>query len=1247
MPRSPRRFLSSARLTRFFALLAAYRLLLSSITPFAQARYGLWQGFQSPLLLLQGRGSGPRPQPGPPEASLPNLDEARERDYPEPRAPEPIHSTVRSPRNPQETRNGRRVGDPLPGERGASIQQDDETKTFTRNGQKKNGKQRAAITPSALRAATRKTEKKWRSSHHARRKTEPLAATALIPDNQFVSNFFQWALLQQPDTDEANHWHNILRAAFPQGHASVLLATRELGKTLFESNEYAARGRSNYWYVYDLYKTYLMRDPDQGGWDFWTSQVPSMGRENVRRAFEFSVEYSNLVSTLAANGSIIGAVSSLLTARVDPYNQPGKPLQSRSAVWSATLLSLPGRAGLDLGLMLAQASTVWTRSGPYLYFDEDTGSPSPGFRLGFPTVQEISFNAALGKRAYLLITSAGSRVELRQVGASNTYEAADSSYLQLIDYGSSLLVRTTDGTQLTYNGFNNEYRVVQAKDRNGNFLTVNNNSIGQITSITDTLGRVVNFNYDVNSNLLSITQSWGGPNHTWATFGWTTHSMQTSFSNVQVVGAPNGSQWPVLTQVGFPDGSRFNFEYTNWLQVSVIRRYTADNVQRSYQVNQYETPADNCPRLTHTRVSADNWTGINGVPSEVVTQYDDASGVRVVTAPDGTIYRQFYGTGWQRGLVIQSEVWSGGVRKKWTTMAWEQDTADPYEVNPRLKEQNVYDVEGNRRRVVIDYGPYAPYGLPHVVREYAANGVTEIRHTITDYELSQPYLDRRIIGLVLAVHVSNTSQWQSKITYTYDEPTRIEGLPAAPTQHDAAFNTSFLGRGNATTVTRWDVTDISNGAKALSSQVVYKITGTVSKNTDAEGHQSTVAFGDSFSDEVNRNTFAYPTTVTDADGHSSYFRYNFNFGAQTRRQGPAPQYQSQGIVQTIEHDSIGRPHKVTTTNNNAYTKYQYGNNNLVTLASVNNVADEFYQNEVFDGLGRTIGVASLHPGSTGGYKAQLTVYNLMGRTIKQSNPAEIDGWWTPAGDDAAGWLYTQQNYDWQGRPLVTTNTDGTTKDASYGGCGCAGGAVVTLTDEGTISGGVAKRRQQKIYSDVLGRTIKTEILNWDGTGPFGTGGTIYSATVNTYNARDQITLVRQWQGAENGGGGYQDTEMTYDGHGRLKTRKVPEQNVGTATIWDYNADDTVQKITDSRGASQTFSYNDRHLVTGISYSAPAGITATPNATFGYDAAGNRTSMTDGLGSATYNYDQLSRMSSETRNFTGLGNFTINTTWSVR
>jgi hypothetical protein len=72
---------------------------------------------------------------------------------------------------------------------------------------------------------------------------------------------------------------------------------------------------------------------------------------------------------------------------------------------------------------------------------------------------------------------------------------------------------------------------------------------------------------------------------------------------------------------------------------------------------------------------------------------------------------------------------------------------------------------------------------------------------------------------------------------------------------------------------------------------------------------------------------------------------------------------------------------------------------------------------------------------------------------------------------------------------VTTNTDGKQKYASYSACGCAGSEVVTLTHE--------VGRQQKVYSDVLGRTAKTEVLNDNGG--------VYSSTANIYNARDQVT----------------------------------------------------------------------------------------------------------------------------------------------
>jgi YD repeat-containing protein len=113
--------------------------------------------------------------------------------------------------------------------------------------------------------------------------------------------------------------------------------------------------------------------------------------------------------------------------------------------------------------------------------------------------------------------------------------------------------------------------------------------------------------------------------------------------------------------------------------------------------------------------------------------------------------------------------------------------------------------------------------------------------------------------------------------------------------------------------------------------------------------------------------------------------------------------------------------------------------------------------------------------------------------------------------------------------------------------------------------------------------------------------------VNSYNARDQVTQIRQYAGAE-GARAYQDTTMGYDGYGRLQSKHVPEQNVGTATTYSYHADDTIQSVTDARGAVVSYVYNGRHLVTNLNYSAPSGITTPAAVSYGYDAAGNRVSM---------------------------------------
>ncbi|HYJ86711.1 MAG TPA: S8 family serine peptidase [Pyrinomonadaceae bacterium] len=908
------------------------------------------------------------------------------------------------------------------------------------------------------------------------------------------------------------------------------------------------------------------------------------------------------------------------TARELPRNETGQPgvnLGSRNFNWSSPMIDLKGRAGLDLNLTLFYNSLVWTKDSTYIKYNADLGSPAPGFRLALPTLQQRFLNPQTGMYAYMMVTPSGSRVELRQVGSSSVYESQDGSYIQLdMSNPNAPLVRTTDGTQMSFIPvtINSEYRCAQIKDRNGNYISATHDTTnGRLSTVTDTLGRVVSLVYDGSGNLSAIRQTWGGVTRDWATFYYGSVYVAPNFGGGLVVNGPNNTNVTVLTQVNLHDGSYFTFNYNSAFgQVNRINRHAADGhllSYSSYNVSSASGQTD-CPRFTERR----DWAefGVMNQSQEVLTTYtvatDGSWGQQ--TAPDGTIYKEFYSTtGWQSGLSYQSEVWSAGVRQKWTTTAWTQDDTNlSYQKNPRRYDISTYDHAGNRRRLDITY---TSYSLPYEIREYAANASTFVRRTYIDYNFNAAYTNRRIIGLRSAVHVvDENNQYVSKMTYEYDWDNATNTYlidQGAATQHDGAnYSQSFIGgRGNLCAVRRWNVAAINDVNQAMwTSFSGYNTTGSTIFTADGLGHETRYGYADSFSDGVNRATFAYATSTTDGGGFSSTAQYNYDFGAVTRTQDP------KGAVQTITYDSAARTSRVTSTFNSAYTRWVYPTamNYVQQFSTIQGGAGEAYSAQFLDGWGKVRASVSDNPGSAGGFSATHVMYDAMGRVVQQSNPTEISEGWATVGDDAAGWVWTNQSYDWKGRPLVTTNADSSTTEASYGGCGCAGGEVMTVRDE--------RGRRRKITKDVLGRLKQVDELNWDQS--------IYSTTAYTYNAGDQITSINQ---------GGQIRSFVFDGHGRLLSRTTPEQG---ATNYTYLGDDNVQTITDARGAAATFSYNNRGLATNITYGTPGGVAATPNVSFDYDAAGNRTSMTDGLGSVSYAYNTLSQMTSETRTFTGLG-----------
>jgi YD repeat-containing protein len=850
-------------------------------------------------------------------------------------------------------------------------------------------------------------------------------------------------------------------------------------------------------------------------------------------------------------------------ARLSPKNATGGTnLYSRNFGWGTGLAGLSGR-GLDAGFGISYNSLVWVKNGTDIVFNPNNDNVTPGFRFGYPVIEPSYTDSLTNKSTFLMVSPSGARTEFRLVdGTSDTFETADSSYLQIkVVDANTLVLYGTDGSRMTYTLKNGIFRTAQIKDANGNFVTINHDNNGLLQSVTDTLGRVFNVTYDGGGQPYQITQAWANGTHVYATFAYTTQTISTNFSGLNQVGVANGANIKVLQKIIFADASETRFEYNSYGQVWRISNYAADTHKLSHSANNLDWVAGqaqtDCPRFTQLRSWAENYNVSGGAPQEIVipvltgenhpANLPNGTSVNAtmvaVTAPDGVITNTYYGnSGWAEGLPLLVEdytVENGGFSKKrWNWTSYTQDnTALGYILNPRMIESRIGD-NANVKRTTVEYHTQAGnpastyYGLVKDVIQYNANGTSQLKRSHTEYDFGPEYISRRIIGLpVESTLYDENNALLSRVTYGYDNEDGFTGTNQniSPVQHDtASYGTGFPYRGNVTSVTRWDVTNATNGALAVTSQVRHNTAGSPVAQIDPLGRTVKISYADFFDDGQNRSSFAYPTTVTDPANFSSTVKYRFDIGVNVEAESPAPAGNPVGKKTARIYDALGRLERETIVNTGAYTRYEYPANGIqsrvfstVTDTNGNGAdgADEVLTETFTDGAGRTRAARSELPNSAGGWSASLTEYDVMGRVRMQSVPTEVDGNWQPAGDDAArGYLWTTNEYDWKGRTTRVINTDGTDKLMSYEGCGCAGGQVTTVSGEQLAEG----RRRQKVYEDILGRSYKSETLNWDGS--------VYSSTRTTFNGLDQATLVRQFAGADTSQT-YQDTVMTYDGHG--------------------------------------------------------------------------------------------------------------------
>ncbi|EIQ01339.1 RHS repeat-associated core domain protein [Opitutaceae bacterium TAV1] len=194
-------------------------------------------------------------------------------------------------------------------------------------------------------------------------------------------------------------------------------------------------------------------------------------------------------------------------------------------------------------------------------------------------------------------------------------------------------------------------------------------------------------------------------------------------------------------------------------------------------------------------------------------------------------------------------------------------------------------------------------------------------------------------------------------------------------------------------------------------------------------------------------------------------------------------------------------------------------------------------------------------------------------------------------------------------PTTQTDALGGVKRFTYG----PHRIMTGITDENGI---------RTLYEvDAMGRRLKEQIIPAGNTTPVQETVFAYeSATFRGFVTRKtvkKLSDIASW---------VTDLVVQYvpDATGRLWKEIVDPANLALTTLYTYDANGNKLTVTDPRGNTTAFGYDDRNRLTEVTY--PGGATKT----FTYDARGNKTSETDENGVTTlYAYDALNRVTTQT------------------
>jgi YD repeat-containing protein len=784
-------------------------------------------------------------------------------------------------------------------------------------------------------------------------------------------------------------------------------------------------------------------------------------------------------------------------------------------------------------------------------------------------------------------------------------------------------IRSKDGTRIDGISVPSTYSpattALALTSTNGNYLTADlttetktNFTVGlaDYLSTTDTLGRNISYSNSDGSNPTYYTvetitlQDANGQSQVY-TINWTKvhaatnyeppdvingHStaVNDDFKMVSSVVLPNGKSWVftynsegLLSKVTFPSGAYIRYEYGHPgcnQRGHVTGRYvSADGTSGAEKQTSYSYSYPTGPVACNGGYA----TGTTGpISSATVT---DPAGTQTLHTYDTTPLGDYLA--WRRGLetsvsVIRSNqvvkrtdylwgvTWNGTVGvngnprrdAEITTMgSMVRKTAYTYDSYLNVTQQDDYD-----------WGLNAPGArLRYVVRTYLTSACTSANlcNRVTS---EKTYTDGNTLVAQTDYEYDNYSGSNALVT-------RSGTIPG--------WSSPSGARGNVTAVSQW----LNTNNTWLVTTQQYDVLGNKVKVTDPGTHATNTYYADRFSDNVSRNTFAYPTQVVDAAGNSVETTYDFNTGLVTQVKD------AQNRITTKTYDVMNRDIQ-TTYPNTGFTRFTYNDTALtvkkeIKVDSAGNLGTMIVH---YDGLYRETQKETYDPEGTIYVDSQ---YDAKGRKWKVSNPRR----------SAETAVWTQFSYDTLDRPKITTAPDGSIVQYDYSG------NQTTVTDEAGNS--------RRYTYDGLGRMTMVEEPNPSLATPL--------ITTYTYNVLGKMTQSNQ---------SGQTRSWAFDSLGRMTSETLPESGTTTFTYgYDANAnpDSALRTKTDARGKVTTMSYGTSggalHQLVSRSYSD-----STPAVSFGYNSLGLRNSMTDGLGSVTYSYDSnTDKLTQESRTLTGV------------